>query len=44
MKNCALTLNGFNVDTTGRIGHCCIQKKAKRVDWFTVGDMNEWYK
>lgn len=44
MKNCALTHNGFNIDTTGRVGHCCIQKRDIRVDWDTVDNINDWYK
>ena len=44
MKYCTLTNNGFNIDTTGRIGHCCIQKRDLRVDWNTIDDMNAWYK
>ena len=44
MKYCTLTNNGFNIDTTGRIGHCCIQKRDSRVDWNTIDDMNAWYK
>ena len=44
MKHCTLTDNGFNIDTTGRVGHCCIQKRDVRVDWNTVDDMNAWYK
>lgn len=43
-KFCTLTDNGFNIDTTGRVGHCCIQKRDIRVDWNTVDDMNAWYK
>ena len=44
MKNCALTHNGFNIDTTGRVGQCCIQKSDIRVDWDTVDNINDWYK
>mgnify|MGYP003974861985 CR=1 FL=1 len=43
-KFCTLTDNGFNIDTTGRVGHCCIQKRDLIVDWNTVDDMNDWYK
>ncbi len=44
MTQCTLTNNGFNIDTTGRVGHCCIQKRDIRVDWSTVDNLNEWYK
>ena len=44
MKHCALTHNGFNIDTAGRIGHCCIQQREITVDWSTVTDLNAWYK
>lgn len=40
---CTLTDNGFNIDTSGRIGHCCIQKRAMRVNWDEINDLNEWY-
>jgi organic radical activating enzyme len=43
-KFCTLTDNGFNIDTTGRVGHCCIQKREVRVDWDSVENLNEWYK
>lgn len=42
-KFCTLTNNGFNIDTTGRIGHCCIQNREVRVDWNTIDNLNEWY-
>lgn len=44
MTQCTLTNNGFNIDTTSRVGHCCIQKRDIRVDWNTVDNLNEWYK
>ena len=44
MTQCTLTNNGFTIDTTGRVGHCCIQKRDIRVDWSTVDNLNEWYK
>lgn len=44
MTHCTLTDNGFNIDTTGRVGHCCIQKRDLRVDWNDVDNLNEWYK
>lgn len=43
-KFCTLTDNGFNIDTTGRIGHCCIQNREIQVNWNDVIDLNEWYK
>jgi organic radical activating enzyme len=42
-KSCTLTDNGFNIDTTGRVGHCCIQKRVIRVNWNEINDMNAWY-
>lgn len=42
-KFCTLIDNGFNIDTTGRVGHCCIQKRDIRVDWNTVDNLNTWY-
>lgn len=42
-KFCTLTNNGFNIDTTGRVGHCCIQTREVRVDWSSVHSLNEWY-
>ena len=26
-KHCIVTHTGFNIDTNGRIGQCCLQKK-----------------
>ena len=43
-KFCTLTDNGFNIDTTGRIGHCCIQTRNHQVNWNDVTDLNKWYK
>ena len=41
---CTLTDNGFTIDTTGRIGHCCIQTREIQVNWDEVTDLNAWYK
>lgn len=43
-NGCTLTDNGFNIDTTGRVGHCCIQTRNLQVNWNDVADLNEWYK
>lgn len=43
-KFCSLTYNGFNIDTSGRVGHCCIQKRNIKVDWNNVTNLNDWYK
>ena len=43
-KHCSLINNGFTIDTTGRIGHCCIQNREIYVDWDKVTNLNEWYR
>lgn len=43
-KFCTLTNIGFNIDTVGRVGHCCIQDREIIPDWNNVDNLNEWYR
>ena len=43
-KHCIVTHTGFNIDTNGRIGQCCLQKKEYLIDNFDdITDLNFWY-
>jgi len=43
-KHCTVTHTGFNIDTNGRIGQCCLQKKEFLIDDFdNITDLNSWY-
>lgn len=45
MTYCPLTHNSFTIDTSGRIGHCCVQDQVvPKVDWSDVTDLDEWYR
>ena len=43
-KHCSVTYSGLNIDTNGRIGQCCLQKKEFLIDDFNdITDLNSWY-